>query len=209
MTAQRALELLQLDTDSDDSRNDSEGEGDVLIQCTTERGDMSHNNDFEDDDNDTTSEDEDEEIQPLRKRIKGNITTSIFQLCYHILSSVIFYAGFESSTEDTPVSSTCINSCVSKDGTRWSKVPSRTSSGRTPASNIIRSKGGASRFIQNRVDEIKDVFFELIGTETIEKIRTHTIAQPRRRGDETFDVTVEELHAFLGLSLIRGVLKGE
>ena len=88
-------------------------------------------------------------------------------------------------------------------------MPSKTSVGRAPASNIIRSKGGASRFIRKRIDEIKDVFFELLGTETIEQIRTYTIAQARRRGDVTFDVTVDELHGFLGLSLIRGVLKGE
>ena len=36
---------------------------------------MSHNNDIEDDDTDTTEDEDKEEIQPLRKRIKGKITS--------------------------------------------------------------------------------------------------------------------------------------
>ena len=77
MTAQRALELLQQDTDSDESCIDSEGDDIVLTQYTMERGDdVSHNNDIEDDDTDTTEDEEDKEkIQPLRKRIKGKITS--------------------------------------------------------------------------------------------------------------------------------------
>jgi len=63
--------------------------------------------------------------------------------------------------------------------------------------------------MRNRVDTAKDVFFELLGTETMEKIRTFTIAEARRKGDQKFSVTLEELHGFLGLSLIRGALKGE
>lgn len=76
MTAQRALELLQQDTDSDESCIDSEGDDNVLTQYITERGDnVSHNNDIEDDDTDTTEDEDKEEIQPLRKRIKGKITS--------------------------------------------------------------------------------------------------------------------------------------
>ena len=52
-------------------------------------------------------------------------------------------------------------------------------------------------------------FFELLGQETIQKIRAHTIVEALRKDDKNFDVSTEELCAFLGLCLIRGVPKGK
>ena len=80
---------------------------------------------------------------------------------------------------------------------------------RKSAENILHTRGGATTFIKQRIDNAKDVFFELLGQETIQKIHAHTIAEALWKDDKNFDVSTEELCAFLRLCLIRGFLKGK
>ena len=98
------------------------------------------------------------------------------------------------------------------DGTVWTKVScseTRQRAGRTPIRNVIRHNPGVTRFMMNRVDEEKDIFLELFGRNWIRHIRDFTIAEARKQGNDNFSLTDEELLSFIGLSIIRGVLKGK
>ena len=96
----------------------------------------------------------------------------------------------------------------SRDGTFWSKNSSNSSQGRRGVENIVRAQGGATRFILNRVDTSKDVFEELLGISSLLNIQKYTVAEAKRQGNNTFDLSIDELKAFLGLCIIRGVIKG-
>ena len=60
----------------------------------------------------------------------------------------------------------------SKYGTKWSKTQKKGNGERLSAEKIyiLRARGGVTAFIKHRVDNSKDVFFELLGQETLAKI---------------------------------------
>lgn len=94
------------------------------------------------------------------------------------------------------------------DGSIWRQAGHAVSTGRMPRKHIVRVPGGPKRFILARADNPIDVFFELWGQSTFADICKKTIQEAKRQSDKDFSVTVEELKAFLGLSIVRGVLKG-
>lgn len=94
------------------------------------------------------------------------------------------------------------------DGTIWRPESRASSTGRTARKNIVQNPGGAKRFILARANNPIDVFFELWGPTTFADICEKTIQEARLQRDKDFSMSVEELKAFLGLSIIRGVLKG-
>ena len=95
---------------------------------------------------------------------------------------------------------------TAKDGTQWNKTPRRF--GRVPSHNVIRREGGPTTFITSRVDDVKDVFFELLDYGNMDSIVKFTLAEAKRKGDETFEFDVEMLRAFIGLCIARGAYKG-
>ena len=113
----------------------------------------------------------------------------------------------ESSSENDVPTSPNREKIVSRDGTIWApEFP--TQNGRASKRNIIKTRPGTKQFILARVDNAKDVFQELWGHRNIEHIMEFTIAEARRQGDSEFSLRKEELDAFFGLCLLRGVLKG-
>jgi len=95
----------------------------------------------------------------------------------------------------------------SRDGTIWNKEPPSTI-GRQGKRNIISTKPGTKRFILARVNDEKDVFQELWGHQNFENVMHFTLAEAQRQEDEAFSLSKNELTAFFGLCILRGVLKG-
>ena len=95
---------------------------------------------------------------------------------------------------------------ASTDGTSWKDSCPRP---RVRRRNIVRQRGGSKQFIQARVDSLLDIFFELFGHDSVEIIHGHTLEEARRQGDDSFLLTQDEIRAFLGLWIIRGVSKEE
>lgn len=107
--------------------------------------------------------------------------------------------------DDEEYSGPSITNYESTDGTSWTDSCPRP---RARRRNIIRQRGGSKQFIQARVDSVSDIFHELFGHDVVEIIHKHTLEEARRQGDESFSLTQDEISAFLGLSIIRGVFKG-
>ena len=95
----------------------------------------------------------------------------------------------------------------SRDGTMWDKEPPNIT-GRRGRRNIISTKPGTKRFILARVNNEIDVFQELWGQKNIQNILKFTLSEAQRQGDVAFSLSKDELYAFLGLCILRGVLKG-
>ena len=100
--------------------------------------------------------------------------------------------------------SSCSEDIKSKDGTIWSQVPRRFT-GKRAGQHVLHVRGGPKQLIMNRADSFLDVFFEIWGHSTLNIILQKTIEEARRQGDQ---LSMDELHAFLGWCLIRGVIKG-
>jgi len=98
-------------------------------------------------------------------------------------------------------------SILSRDGTVWENRPLNPD-GRTSRRNIIRTRPGTKQFILSRVDTALDVFKELWGHQNFECILRYTKAEAFRQGSHEFSITKQELDAFFGLCLLRGVFKG-
>ena len=113
---------------------------------------------------------------------------------------------FENGNNDDEA--TIITMYKSRNGTVWSKISSNSSQGRRCVENIVRAQEGATRFIRNRVDTSTDVFQELLDTSSLLNIQNYTVAEAKRQGNNNFELSIEELKAFLGLCIIRGVIKG-
>lgn len=98
---------------------------------------------------------------------------------------------------------------VARDGTKWKKETNASTNGRRSSKNILRHRGGSKQFILSRIDDELDIFSELFGPNTLESIRNYTLAEANRQGIDDFTLTMDELQAFLGLAIIRGVTKGK
>ena len=98
-------------------------------------------------------------------------------------------------------------SILSRDGTIWENRPPNAN-GRTSRRNIIRTRLGTKQFILDKVDTALDVFKELWGHQNFECILRFTKAEALRQGNTTFSISKQELDAFFGLCLLRGVFKG-
>ena len=114
----------------------------------------------------------------------------------------------ESEDGNNDGEATIIAMYKSRDGTVWSKILSNSSQGRRYIENIVRAQGGATRFFRNRIDTSTDVFQELLGMNSLLNIHKYTVAEAKRQGNNNFELSIDELKAFLGLCIIRGVIKG-
>jgi hypothetical protein len=80
--------------------------------------------------------------------------------------------------------------------------------GRVRDVNIVRHNGGVTPYLLNRVDNVKDVFFELLGKDNIESMikftNAHMMLKPSKG---TKLLGFSEFVAFLGLMIARGVYK--
>lgn len=109
---------------------------------------------------------------------------------------------------DSSGSMTDSNIIRSRDGTIWKQDPP-VPRGRNSTQFIVRNRGGPKQFIRLRADNELDVFMELFGPNTLETILRHTKKEAEIQGISEFSLTIEELHAFLGLCVIRGVTHGK
>ena len=69
-------------------------------------------------------------------------------------------------------------------------------------------QGGATRFILSLVDTSTDAFEELLGKNSLLNIQKYTVVEAKRQGNNNFKLSIDELKAFLAISIIRGVVKG-
>ena len=113
---------------------------------------------------------------------------------------------FENENNDDEA--TIITMSKSRDGTVWSKISSNSSQGRRCVENIVRAQGGATRFIRNRVDTSADVFQERLGMNSLLNIQKYMVAAAKRQENNNIEPSIDELKAFLGLCIIRGMIKG-
>ena len=114
----------------------------------------------------------------------------------------------EEGADDETADIDCLPSFESRDGTKWQRGETASPVGRIPRRNIVKTPGGTKRFLLARVDNPIDVFCELFDLDSLEKNCERTIEEARRQNDENFFISVDEFKAFLGLAILRGVLKG-
>ena len=112
---------------------------------------------------------------------------------------------FENGNNDNEA--TIITMYKSRDGPAWSKISSNSSQGCRSVENIVCTQGGATRFILNRVDTSTDVFQELLGMKSLLNIQKYRVAEAKRQKNNNFELSIDELKTFLGLCIIRGVIK--
>lgn len=183
-SAEKALQRLLKDTDSDSDAEDSDNDNTTNMSASVcSDGDNQRNINVSDDSDQENNGQSDDEEDALNDEEHDNLLP-------------------EANTVPS-------NTYISKDGTSWSRIPVNMRSGRLPSCNVLRRRGGPTRFIENRVDTEVDVFDELFGPQTIEDIVSYTNDEAQRQGHQSFNLTCNEFRSFLGLLLIRGVLKGK
>ena len=74
--------------------------------------------------------------------------------------------------------------------------------------NILHQQGGTKRFIPARVNTAPDIFIELFGQQSFSMIPAWTLEGAKLQNDDQFQLSIDELHAFVGLCIIRGVIDG-
>ena len=99
-----------------------------------------------------------------------------------------------------------------RDGSKWRKIAvSFAAQGRLQSHNILRFQPGPTSYSTSRVDTDSPVsaFRILFDEPMLRNIKKCTVEEGRRRtGDQTWDVSLHELHKFIGLVVARGVIGG-
>ena len=67
-------------------------------------------------------------------------------------------------------------------------------------------QGGATRFILNHVHTSIDIFEELLDKNSLLNIQKYTIAEAKQKGNKNFELSIDEIKAFLGLLQLSGKL---
>ena len=93
---------------------------------------------------------------------------------------------------------------TSRDGNEWRYQHLATA--RVRGRNILHQQGGTKRFIRARVDTVPDIFFELFGQQSFSMIQAQTLEEAKLQNDDEFQLSIDELHAFVGLCIIRNVI---
>ena len=125
--------------------------------------------------------------------VDGPSTVTSF-ICYALCCFCL-----ESSTSSEDVT-------TSRDGTEWQYQHLVTA--RVRGRNILHQQGGTKRFIRARVDTAPDIFFELFGQQSFLMIQARTLEKAKLHNNGEFQLSIDELHAFVSLCIIRGVIKG-
>ena len=99
-----------------------------------------------------------------------------------------------------------------RDGSRWRKIAvSSASQGRLQSHNILRFQPGPTSYSFCHVDTDSPVssFRVLFDEPMLRNIRKCTVEEGRRQtGDQTWNVSLQELDKFIGLLVSRGVIGG-
>ena len=85
----------------------------------------------------------------------------------------------------------------SRDGTVWSKRSSSSLQRCRSVGQIICGQGGATRFVLNRVDTLTDAFKEVLDKKYLLNIRKYTVAEGKWQGNNNFELSIDDLKAFL------------
>ncbi|XP_041694792.1 uncharacterized protein LOC121533094 isoform X1 [Coregonus clupeaformis] len=97
-----------------------------------------------------------------------------------------------------------------KDGTVWIKEPADNAPSRLSAQNGIQVESGPTPYAKDRIDRAFDSFHCLCDMEMLQQIRDCTVAEAHRaKGDKTWDISVDELEAFIALLYVRGLYGGK
>ena len=56
---------------------------------------------------------------------------------------------------------------------------------------------GATRFVLNHVDTLRDAFKELLDKNYLLNIRKYTVAESKSQGNNNFELSIDDLKAFL------------
>ena len=70
---------------------------------------------------------------------------------------------------------------------------------RVRARNILHQRGGTKHFIRARVDAPPDIFLELFGHQSSSMIQKRTLEEAKLQGNDEFQLSTDELYAFIGL----------
>ena len=116
---------------------------------------------------------------------------------------------FESEDNDNAdIELTTHNLLVSSSGQTWSKIPPFNHAGQTPRRNVKCHRLGITAYGAHRVCDELSSFKAIFDNEMIETILVETNREGQRIKSDFVKFTVTDIHAYLGLCILRGVYKG-
>ncbi|XP_051242438.1 activating transcription factor 7-interacting protein 1 isoform X2 [Dicentrarchus labrax] len=99
---------------------------------------------------------------------------------------------------------------TAKDGTVWTYIELGEDRGRRQCQNVITEAAGPTVHAKRNIVDALTAFLCLVDDDTLKHIRDCTVAEAHRvKEDKIWDMTVEELKAFIGLIYIQGAQGGK
>ena len=94
---------------------------------------------------------------------------------------------------------------LGKDGTNWVRIEPGSSAGRQPAANVLLEAAGPTPHAKRNINSKETALLCMIDHLMLEKIRECTVDEARREsGKASWDITINELKAFIALIYVRG-----
>lgn len=98
---------------------------------------------------------------------------------------------------------------TAKDGMVWSQIPTGTNRGRAALRNVMRDAPGPTRLAKDNISSALTSFLCLLDTQMLDNILKYTEAEAGRSDADGFNLTLDELKAFVGLLYLRGITGGK
>uniref|UniRef100_A0A3B3SZ47 PiggyBac transposable element-derived protein domain-containing protein n=1 Tax=Paramormyrops kingsleyae TaxID=1676925 RepID=A0A3B3SZ47_9TELE len=99
---------------------------------------------------------------------------------------------------------------TAKDGTVWTIIETGENSGRRQSQNVMTEVSGPTAHAKRNIEDALSAFLCLIDDVMLKHIRDCTVAEAHRvNEDSSWDITVDELKAFIALVYVRGAQGGK
>lgn len=99
---------------------------------------------------------------------------------------------------------------TAKDGTVWTVIQCSENRGRLQSQNVMTEAAGPTPYAKRNIEDALTAFLCLVDDGMLKHIRDCTIAEAHRvEEDSSWDITVDELKAFIALIYIRGAQGGK
>ncbi|XP_019905285.3 activating transcription factor 7-interacting protein 1 isoform X1 [Esox lucius] len=112
-------------------------------------------------------------------------------------------------TRTEPTMTPTVRQWSGRDGTIWVEKSNESAPERRPSKNILKESAGPTTHAKLSISRALDSFLCLCDMQMLQHIRDCTVTCANRKGELMWDMSVDELKAFIALLFVRGAYGGK
>ncbi|TRY76094.1 hypothetical protein DNTS_033980 [Danionella cerebrum] len=148
-------------------------------------------------------------LSPMEEQVRIVMSLGLFKVRLTLSQRVILSSPLDEEAVALNSPSVEIRE-TAKDGTVWTVVEQSENRGRLQSQNVMTEAAGPTAHAKRNIEDALTAFLCLVDDGMLKHIRDCTVAEAHRvKEDSSWDLTVNELKAFIALVYVRGAQGGK